>query len=84
MHKTIDWSKVPKWTKVQVKYNKEDRWQNGYFVCKEKYGICTFIISKIAPDKFTGHIPDELMDTEVYEYCKIDKSVEIKDEWYKN
>lgn len=75
--KEIDWSKVPKWTKVRVKYTKEEKWYNEYFL---KF-------SPLDADKFKATFCDEFSYVaefdEYYKYCEIHPSVKIKEEWYK-
>ncbi len=71
----IDWSKVPKWTKVQVRDFEGEEWKNSYFIGSSTNGVfkATYF------DEFTFSEGDE------YEWyqCKIYPSVEIKEEWYK-
>ena len=78
----IDWSKVPRGTKVQVRDDEEAEWLNRYFIkfdCKDRnYSFCT---SVFPDDEFTG------IEMKKYamrwKYCRIHESVEIPDEWYK-
>lgn len=71
----IDWSKVPKWTKVQVRDFEGEEWKNSYFIGSSTNGVfkATYF------DEFTFSEGDE------YEWyqCKIYPSVETKEEWYK-
>ncbi len=73
--KEIDWNKVPKWTKVQVRDFKEEKWKNIYFIDFSTNGIfkATYF------DEFTFSEGDEI---DWYQ-CRIHPSVEIKEEWYK-
>lgn len=80
--KELDWSKVPRGTKVQVK-DKEDRhWYNEYLVkydsLEEKYAFRT---SKWLDDDYIGFKMEE--ESNVWQYCRIHESVKIPDEWYK-
>ncbi len=71
----IDWSKVPKWTKVQVRDFEGEEWKNIYFINFSTNGIfkATYF------DEFTFSEGDE---SEWYQ-CRIHPSVEIKEEWCK-
>ena len=78
----IDWSKVPRGTKVQVKDNEKGNWRNAYFLKfikeNEEY---PFRASFMKDDEFTNLKMD---DNEFgYKYCRIHPTVEISDEWYK-
>lgn len=78
----INWTKVPRGTKVQVKDSKKQKWKNAYFSkFLESNKTYPFKASFINDDEFT-----ELnLDTTSwrYKYCKIHPSVEIPEEWYK-
>lgn len=72
----IDWSKVPKWTKVQVRdYDFED-WKNRYFIGyredMHKYSVTPH-------DEFTYNEGDE----SEWKKIKIYDESDIKEEWYK-
>ncbi len=75
----IDWSKVPKWTKVQV----DDGYSgiiNGYFWNYSSDPV--YPIEYATRDMFcfeTNPVVDYCTKRE----CKIHPSVEIKEEWYK-
>lgn len=78
----IDWTKVPRGTKVQVRDDKERQWRNRYFVKLEVLdGYFPFIANVHLDDNYTGY----KMETEAidWQYCRIHPSVEIPDEWYK-
>lgn len=75
----IDWSKVPKWTKVQ--YERNGDWINCYHINydeQSKYWPCEYTVR----DKFT-------FKTEKYIQCvneqnyRIHPSVKIPEKWYK-
>lgn len=78
----IDWSMVPRGTKVQVRDKAEEEWVNKYFIefnsRKEDF---PFFASPCLDDNFS----DYKMENNGYEwiYCRIHPSVEIPDEWYK-
>ncbi|WP_415283765.1 hypothetical protein [Clostridium perfringens] len=77
--KEIDWSKVPKWTKVQVKFPGEIEWENYLFTDYLPNNVFKFHVAGFKDDEFTGY---EATRHQV-EYCRIHESVEIKEEWYK-
>ena len=80
--KDIDWSKIPRGTKVQYKDNKEYKWNNGYFVKGYEYDDYPFEISKLKEDdSFSELIMEDYSGC--YKYCRIHPDVEIKEEWYK-
>lgn len=78
----IDWSKVPRGTKVQVKDRGEWEWKNSYFIkyesSKEEY---PFQVNEWQDDDYTGFKTEQYSD--FYKYCRIHESVAIPDEWYK-
>ncbi len=78
----IDWSKVPRGTKVQVKYKGEWEWENKYFIkyesSKEEY---PFQVNEWQDDDYTGFKMEQYSD--FYKYCRIHESVAIPEEWYK-
>lgn len=74
----IDWSKLPRWIKVQVKDYPEEPWHNAYFIglddSNEDYPYkATFC------DAFT-FIENSICG---YIQCRIHPEQEIKEEWYK-
>lgn len=75
----IDWSKVPKWTKVQVKFPGEIEWENYLFTDYLPNNVFKFHVAGFKDDEFTGY---EATRHQV-EYCRIHESVEIKEEWYR-
>lgn len=82
IQREIDWTKVPRGTKVQVKDNEKGSWRNAYFskFIKENEEY-SFRASFVNDDKFTGLSLDD--STWSYKYCRIHPTVEILDEWYK-
>ncbi|XZN14456.1 hypothetical protein ACSW9O_15425 (plasmid) [Clostridium perfringens] len=76
----IDWTKVPKWTKILVRNYTNAAWKNAYFLNykgdKEDYNLrATFC------DKFTyDWTPDK---DKMFKFYKIHPSVTIPEEWYK-
>ena len=78
----IDWTKVPRGTKVQVRDCEEwGRWINAYFVEQTKSTTHPFRTSICLDDEFTGVTMEG--NTHLWKYCRIHESVEIPDEWYK-
>lgn len=82
IEKEIDWTKVPRGTKVQVKDKEGWEWKNSYFIkyesSKEEY---PFQVNEWQDDDYTGFKMEQCSD--FYKYCRIHESVEIPDEWYK-
>lgn len=78
----IDWSKVPRGTKVQVKDREGGKWENSYFIkyesSKEEY---PFQVNEWQDDDYTGFKMEQYSD--FYKYCRIHESVAIPEEWYK-
>lgn len=74
----IDWTKVPKGTKVQVRDNEGDKWVNRYFNYYDTYNEY-FLVGICLDDNFTVYEMNKIW----YKECKIHPSVEILDEWYK-
>lgn len=75
----IDWSKVPEWTKVQVKFPGEIEWENYLFTNYLPNNVFKFHVAGFKDDEFTGYEATRHQA----EYCKIHPSVKIKEEWYK-
>ncbi|MGL4850910.1 MAG: hypothetical protein ACRC28_18645 [Clostridium sp.] len=74
----IDWSKVPRDVKVNVKNNKYDTWERAYFISYSEDIECKFMATQA--DKWCNNYG--ALD-KIYKYCRIDESVKIKDGWYK-
>ena len=82
IQREIDWSKVPRGTKVQVSLTEKGDWFNRYFIdTGKKDGEHAFVASPALDDDFTGYEMEDFSDG--WEYCRIHESVEIPDEWYK-
>lgn len=78
----IDWTKVPRGTKVQVSLTERGDWFNRYFISIGKEdGEHAFVTSLALDDDFTSYEMEDFSDG--WEYCRIHESVEIPDEWYK-
>lgn len=78
----IDWSKVPRGTKVQVRDKEDGLWKNKYFVKFEAIdGYYPFITSIHLDNDFTNYKME--IDACEWQYCRIHPTVEIPDEWYK-
>lgn len=74
----IDWSKVPKWTKVQVRHNKKEKWENSYFLYESPY--CHPKYKTSFGDEYTN-ANEKFFD--FWNNCRIHPSVTIPEEWYK-
>lgn len=80
--KKIDWTKVPRGTKVQVRNKEEGLWKNKYFVKFEAIdGYYPFITSIHLDNDFTNYKME--IDACEWQYCRIHPTVEIPEEWYK-
>lgn len=66
----VDWSKVPKWTKVQVRDFENDEWENGYFLCFLDEAQYPFNVTRY--DKFTYTV-----SSENYAQCRLYKEENI-------
>lgn len=78
----IDWSKVPRGTKVQVRDSENQEWKNSYFskFIKENEEY-SFRASYVKDDEFTNlKMDDNEWD---FKYCRIYSSEEILPEWFK-
>lgn len=74
----IDWSKLPRWIKVQVKDYPEEPWRNAYFIrLDDSNGDYPYKITFC--DTFT-FIENSICG---YKQCRIHPEQEIKEEWYK-
>lgn len=78
----IDWTKVPRGTKVQIREGAWDIiWHNRYFIKYEKdYEKC-FCTGIYLDDIFMDRKIEDSLQT--YKYCRIHESVAIPEEWYK-
>lgn len=78
----IDWTKVPRGTKVQVSLTENGDWFNRYFIDTDKeYGEYAFVTSLAMDDDFTGYEMEDY--PEGWEYCRIHPTVQIPEKWYK-
>ncbi|HAT4106006.1 TPA: hypothetical protein I9Z35_000466 [Clostridium perfringens] len=76
----IDWSKVPKWTKVQVIFPGEViEWENYLFTDYLPNNDFKFYVAGFKDDEFTGYEATR----HAVEHCRIHPSVKIPEEWYK-
>lgn len=82
IEREIDWTKVPRGTKVQVRDNEKQKWENAYFVSyAENVFPLSFESSPIKDDEFTKFKAERF--SKIFEYCRVHESVLIPDEWYK-
>ena len=82
----IDWDKVPKYTKVNVRDTNYEEWKNRYFLyVDEIYDGYKYVTSlSNTKDYFTGMNPEDCCGlTGRYTQIRLDKSVTPKAEWYK-
>lgn len=83
----INWAKVPRGTKVQVRDKEEYEFENMYFIkfCKNErvpfeVNSC-FSVSPCLDDDYTGFKMENYNN--FWKYCRIHPSVQIADDWYK-
>lgn len=78
LSKEIDWSKLPRWIKVQVKDYPEEPWYNAYFIRLDDP-------LKDSPYKATFCDTFTLIENSIcgYRQCRIHPEQEVKEEWYK-
>ena len=67
---TINWSKVPQGTKIQVRDCDEVSWRDRYFLCIDEDGRCW---AKLRGQEFAM----------TWNYCRIHPDVEVKEAWLK-
>lgn len=79
--KEIDWSKVSKWTKVQVRNSEEQQWLNRYYLGlsskdDKPYGVTHY-------DEFVYTNSNDCF-TFVYKYIRLYDENDLKEEWLKD
>ena len=82
----IDWDKVPKYTKVNVRDTDYEEWKNRYFLYVDENNDDYMYVTSLSntKDDFTGMNPEECCGlTGRYVQIRLDKSVTPKMEWYK-
>ena len=67
----VDWSKVPKWTKVQVRDNFTEKWANRYFIGLTGEKVFPYKVTYC--DEFTYY----RIDNEKYAQCRLYKEENI-------
>ncbi len=78
----IDWSKIPMWTKVQIKYEENGKWRNRYFIRFNPYKKTQYIVSVLDKFIFDDELGQDFSKTNSYKDCRIHPSVTIPEEWY--
>lgn len=76
--KEIDWEKVPRFTKVQVRDSIDEEWKNRYFIelsCNKAY---PYRVSTCDEFTYVTGNSDAL-----WKYIRIYDESDIKEEWYK-
>ena len=83
--KYINWLKVPRGTKVQVRDNDKEAWKNMYFVRYSPFEEYKFLVSNIQDDEFTNTNMGDCDYCSQYKYCRIyPMLIDIPDEWCVN
>ena len=65
----VDWTKIPKWTKVQVRDDEEEEWKNAYFLSFDKKSS-EFQFEISFNDEF---ISEDVLISRVYNQCRLYK-----------
>lgn len=80
--KYINWLKVPRGTKVQVRDNDKEAWKNMYFVRYSPFEEYKFSVSNIQDDEFTNTNMENCDCCSQYKYCRIyPMLIDVPDEW---
>lgn len=74
--KEIDWSKVPKFTRVQVRDDDEDEWLNRYFIEYMEDGVVPYFVTCYGEFSYEGCNTG-------WQQIRIYDESEIKEDWYK-
>lgn len=80
IEREIDWTKIPKWTKVNVRDYEDEQWRNSYLLEYDNEVEGEFKFHCTSDSEFTYK---SFENNEWYINCRIDKSVTPKEEWYK-
>lgn len=75
----LDWSKVPQWTKVQVRDEDTREWQNVYYLGLSELRTFPYLITFY--DKFTFN--DKYTSGLRYKQIRLHESVIPQEDWYK-
>lgn len=73
----VDWSKVPKFTLVQVKDKKDEEWENRYLLSYKKDDNYPFLATPYSEYVYG----ENKRNANLYEECKLHPTVEIKHDW---
>lgn len=74
----IDWNKVPPFTEVLVRYDKDEEWLKQYFIVylpSNNFKFHFLTSNKIGSDQKCGILP---IMTEVWKYCKLANKEDIE------
>lgn len=74
----INWEKVPKWTKVQVKDSLGDPWRNAYLLGLEKEDAYPFTVSFCSEYTYVDECDDDC-----FALCRLCPDLEPEEEWIK-
>lgn len=74
----IDWTKVPKFTKVQVKDRGTTKWENRYYIGYNKENIYSYKATCCDPFTYQDDTNEE-----GWEEIKFYDESDVKEEWYK-
>lgn len=83
IQREIDWTKVPRGTKVQVKNEDDEKWENRYLISFDnEYFNRPYYVSRILDNDYVGDVMEDAGSH--WGQCRIHKSVEIPYKWYKD
>ena len=74
--KEIDWSKVPKFTRVQVRYDNEDEWKDRYFIKYVENRQQPYFVTYYGEFTYDGYCTG-------WNQIRIYDESEIREDWYK-
>lgn len=74
----INWDKVPRGTKVQVRDFNNTKWGDAYFIYFRKN---SYRVSNYLDDDYTGFVMEN--KSSYWEQCRIHPFIAIPEEWYK-
>lgn len=76
----LDWDRVDKFTKVQVRFSESDTWRNRYYLGRSEKTETSHSFKATPYDEYVYEKGD---GDRSYPYCRLHESVKIKEEWYK-
>lgn len=82
LKREIDWTKVPRGTKIQVKDEDDEEWVNKYLISfNNEYFNLPYYVSRILDNDYVGDVMEDAGSH--WGQCRIHESVKIPNKWYK-